>query len=101
MSPDSKKSRFSSSSGERVEPQVPDGSVAGSEFECDRRSEVSEQSEVEQQESGTSSKASSRAPSECIGGADGDDLQQRSLTPPVQFDAAEINRKVNEIHVYM
>ena len=95
MSPDSKKSRYSLNFSEQTVVSTV-SRVTPSELESDGRSEVSEQSEAER-ESGTSSKASSRAPSECVGGFDGDGLQRRSLTPPIQFDEAEINRKVRDI----
>lgn len=103
MSPDSKKSRLGpeGDSGGLVAP-LPVRSGGGKkvslpDFEFDGESELSECSEAGERESsgGVSSKASSRAPSECIGGLEIDGLQQqRSLTPPVQFDEAEINRKV-------
>ena len=93
MSPDSKKSRFSGPYTSEDQ-QVGGLSSAGgkrssAEEECDKESVVSQLSE---HESGRSSKTSSRAPSECIGGLDQDG---RSLTPPVQFDEAEMNRKVS------
>lgn len=91
MSPDSKKSRIGV--GEHEPLTMTTSKVAIPEFEYDKGSEVSELSEVEL-ESGTSSKASSRAPSECIGGVDSEELQRRSLTPPIQFDEVEMNRKV-------
>lgn len=94
MSPDSKKSRIGSDANEMAMPTPAVLSkVIIAESECDTESEVSERSEADR-ETGTSSKASSRAPSECIGGLDTDSLQRRSLTPPIQFDEAEMNRKV-------
>ena len=96
MSPDSKKSRLGTAVDSEVAAPLPvRGKVSLPDFECDGESEVSEYSEVGERESGASSKASSRAPS--IGGLESDGLQQRSLTPPVQFDEAEINRKVRLI----
>ena len=98
MSPDSKKSRLGTEGDSEVAAPLPvRGKVSLPDFECDGESEVSEYSEAGERESGVSSKASSRAPSECIGGLESDGLQQRSLTPPVQFDEAEINRKVRLI----
>ena len=100
MSPDSKKSRLGTEGDSEVAVPLPvRGKVSLPDFECDGESEVSEYSEAGEQESGTSSKTSSRAPSECIGGVDSDGLQRRSLTPPVQFDEAEINRKVRLIYI--
>ena len=101
MSPDSKKSRLGVTEGDSevaVPLPVRGGKVSLPDFECDGESEVSECSEAGERESGTSSKASSRAPSECIGGLEGEGLQRRSLTPPVQFDEAEINRKVRLVY---
>ena len=111
MSPDSKKSRFApeGESGGLVAPlPIRGGGGSGGgkkvslpDFEFDGESELSECSEAGERESsgGVSSKASSRAPSECIGGLEADGLQQqRSLTPPVQFDEAEINRKVRLVY---
>jgi hypothetical protein len=106
MSPDSKKSRLGTEGDgdSGLAAPVPvrglGGRVSLPDFECDGESEVSEYSESGERESqsgGTSSKASSRAPSECIGGLEG---EQRSLTPPVQFDEAEINRKVRLVWNY-
>lgn len=95
MSPDAKKSRFGGSDGQVCGPPPSSNSKTSiPEEECDRESVASEHSELGEQGSGRSSKASSRAPSECIGGLDHDGLQRRSLTPPVQFDEAEMNRKV-------
>lgn len=95
MSPDSKKSRLGTGGDNEVAVPLPvRGKVSLPDFECDGESEVSEYSEAGERESGTSSKVSSRAPSECIGGLESDGLQRRSLTPPVPFDEAEINRKV-------
>lgn len=95
MSPDSKKSRLGTGGDCEVAIPLPvRGKVSLPDFECDGESEVSECSEVGERESGRSSQTSSRAPSECIGGLEDDRLQQRSLTPPVRFDEAEINRKV-------
>lgn len=92
LSPDSKKSRIGAGVGEHAVPSAV-SRVAIPEIECDRESEVSELSEAER-ESGTSSKASSRAPSECVGGIDSEELRRQSLTPPIQFDEAEMHRKV-------
>ena len=94
LSPDSKKSRIGGGDGEHAVPHNL-SKVAIPEIECDRGSEVSELSEAER-ESGTSSKASSRAPSECVGSINSDELQRRSLTPPIQFDEAEMHRKVRD-----
>ena len=94
MSPDSKKSRFAgtyASDDQAGELPSANGRRSTAEEECDRESVVSELSEGGEQGSGRSSKVSSRAPSECVGGLDSDG---RSLTPPVQFDEAEMNRKV-------
>lgn len=90
LSPDSKKSRTGAGDGEHAVPPTL-SKVSIPEIECDRGSEVSELSEAER-ESGTSSKSSSRAPS--VGSIDSDELQRQSLTPPIQFDEAEMHRKV-------
>ena len=92
LSPDLKKSRIGDGDGQFAVPPTL-SKVAIPEIEFDRGSEVSELSEAER-ESGTSSKASSRTPSECVGGIDSNELQRRSLTPPIQFDEAEMHRKV-------
>ena len=95
MSPDSKRSRLSAGDGTSETVPLPArGKVSLPDFECDGESEVSELSEAGGPESGTSSKTSSRAPSECTVGWESDGLQQRSLTPPVRLDETEMNRKV-------